>query len=71
MNVKALKKSEGPVICGAIADMGVQLDVIDWAMLRPLKIDGLELLPVSCKISSMVRGSRINKRGGVVLRVLA
>ena len=59
-----------PVISRVFAETGAQMDILDWPMHKALGIDELELLPVSCRINSAVRGSRINVRGGVLEHVL-
>ena len=57
--------------CVEIADTGVQIDVINWATLKAMNINESELLLVPYGIGSVVRGSQINVKGGVLLRVLA
>ena len=46
-----------PVTCMAIADMGVQIDVISWATLKAMRIKESELLPVQYGIMGAVRSS--------------
>ena len=60
-----------PLTCVEIADTGVQIDVINWATLKAMNINESELLSVPYGIGSVVRGSQINVKGGVLLRVLA